>query len=469
MKKNGFVSTSIIYTFFFVFLLLMLFLLNSYSSVRFLLENYKYDIRNDFAESKFADVNLIIMVRDNNTNEYEIRDSLPPFGYNYNSSISYCKNSSAKPVYSNGNISITVNRKDICYAYFDPIEKDITVRLYTVDSKGNSNLVKTIPSLMYTLDTDSSSCTNGATYKFDPELRRFQINAPSKTLCSFYFKKKEADVIVRVFKQDNNGMPLRLSAENISTKYIEVNDVPGSNFTFSGYSCLYSGTTITYDNEIVVDTTVKNECNVYFDGESGTSSLIYMVKGDDGEYKRVVSMPDSTYQYTNNYSCDYALAKVIYKNGTFTIESTKQTTCKVYFDKVNGSVRLNYYIEKVVDSGEYEYSTYVPDVGYKYDHGSCKNGSTINIKDGVVIVDNQNKEDTCDLYYKRIKADIIVNVMVRDRNETSSTVYKKGDVPTSGYKFDSWGCVGGNGSLEYKNGRLHVSSEGPTTCTVYFY
>ena len=45
MKKNGFVSTALIYTFFILFLLLMLFLLNSYSSIRFLMEQYKYDIK----------------------------------------------------------------------------------------------------------------------------------------------------------------------------------------------------------------------------------------------------------------------------------------------------------------------------------------------------------------------------------------------------------------------------------------
>ena len=49
MKKNGFVATSVIYSFFIIFLLLMLFIINSYSRIRILLEDYKNDSLDELA------------------------------------------------------------------------------------------------------------------------------------------------------------------------------------------------------------------------------------------------------------------------------------------------------------------------------------------------------------------------------------------------------------------------------------
>ena len=105
MKKNGFISTSLIYTFFIVFLLMMIFLLNSYSRVRFLLEEFKYDIKESFANESIADVNLYFVIYDSTTGGYEITNEMPSFGYSYDSEFSYCKNGS-KITYINNHISV---------------------------------------------------------------------------------------------------------------------------------------------------------------------------------------------------------------------------------------------------------------------------------------------------------------------------------------------------------------------------
>lgn len=117
MKKNGFVSTSLIYTFFVIFLLLMIFLVGSYSNIRFLLDEYKHDIKNSFAEAKSADINVHIMVYNSNIEEYEPIKKLPNNNYVFENEKSYCKNNS-KISYINGEIAVEAKKKDTCYAYF---------------------------------------------------------------------------------------------------------------------------------------------------------------------------------------------------------------------------------------------------------------------------------------------------------------------------------------------------------------
>jgi len=107
MKKNGFVSTSLIYTFFVLFLFLMVFLLNSYSSNRFLTEQFKNDIKNTFAEASNADINLFIMIWDDLSGDYELSDEIPTFGY-------YFENSYKKEL-SDQEINSFVNKRDISY------------------------------------------------------------------------------------------------------------------------------------------------------------------------------------------------------------------------------------------------------------------------------------------------------------------------------------------------------------------
>ena len=118
MKKNGFVSTTLIYTFFIVFLALMIFLINSYARNRSMLNEYKDKIKNDYSENNALDLNLYYMVYNDRTKEYEIEYNMPKDGYVYKEDYSYCKNGS-KMVMNEGKIEIAVTQKDSCYAYFE--------------------------------------------------------------------------------------------------------------------------------------------------------------------------------------------------------------------------------------------------------------------------------------------------------------------------------------------------------------
>ncbi len=121
MKKNGFISTTLIYTFFIIFLTLMLFLLNSYSRNRYLLSTYTYDIKNSFNNNSNKDLNIILRVWNENNKEYELVEELEDIEYVLEEDISYCKNGS-EIQYINKELKINTDKKDTCYIYFKPKE-----------------------------------------------------------------------------------------------------------------------------------------------------------------------------------------------------------------------------------------------------------------------------------------------------------------------------------------------------------
>lgn len=186
MKKNGFISTSLIYTFFILFLLLMLFLLNSYSRNRFLLEQYKSEIKESLFELSRADINLFVMIWNKNTHDYELRSNIPLFGYEYEEEFSYCKNNSILE-FRDGAIRLTAEGKDICYAYFYALTEDIVLTIYTKES-ADSELVEvtTVPESGYEYSETESSCTKG-TIKFNPATQDFTIKSKYQTECSAVF------------------------------------------------------------------------------------------------------------------------------------------------------------------------------------------------------------------------------------------------------------------------------------------
>lgn len=469
MKKNGFISTTLIYTFFIMFLLLMVFLLNSYSSNRFLLEQFKYDIKNTFAEVSNGDIDLYIMVYDEATGDYELEKEIPKLGYYFEPSYSHCKNGSVMS-YVNGNVSISTNRKDTCYAYFRESEEDIILKIYTQESADSEKVyVKKIPDFSYKLT--SKSCTNGATLNFNNETRKFSITASSKTECEMVFTKTESDIKLNIFKENVYG-----NHEYNGIKYQEVDDVPGLNYSFSAYDCLNEdiNTRITYDSvnaELYVESNGKNECNVYFNGGSSKVELIIMQETDAGvagyttglKYTRTVSIPSTGYKYVG-YLCDDKNATVTYSNGTFETSSNEQTVCRAYFNRYNGGVHINYYLQ--TSAGSYESVSSIPSLGYVYNKNksSCVNNSTITVVNNVVVVDAIQDNEECNVYFDMTNTDIKVNVFVMDR-ETNK--YVLSDVPKAGYEFYNAGCTNG-ATLEYINGILKVNTEQPTICDVYF-
>ncbi len=117
MKKDGFISTALIYTFFILFLILMVFLLNNYSSTRFLVDRYRYDIEEELYELSKADINMYVFAWNATDKEYKYISDIPASGYSYEESKSYCQNKS-NIEYSNGEIIISAKQKEFCYIYF---------------------------------------------------------------------------------------------------------------------------------------------------------------------------------------------------------------------------------------------------------------------------------------------------------------------------------------------------------------
>jgi len=468
MKKNGFISTTLIYSFFSLFLIMMVFLLNSYSSSRFLREQYKYEIKNSFAEASGADIDLYIMVWNNVTQDYELKDEMPTFGYNYEPSFSYCKNGSSI-AYLNGNISVSALRKDSCYAYFTEAERDVVLKIYTKESaSGDKVLVKKVPNVSYKLT--NQTCTNGATLKFDEATRKFSIESKTKTVCEVEFTKRESDIILHIYKESVLG-----THEYNGLKYVVSKTAPGINYTFNSYVCLDKNvnTVIDYkDGEILIDSEGKNECSVYFDGSSSKVELIIMQENDIGtsgyttglKYIRSVTIPGLGYKYVG-YLCEDSTASVKYENGTFETNATSQTICRAYFNKYSSNVLIKYYLE--TSTGSYENVSSVPSLGYVYndEKSFCQNDSEIIVDNNIVMIAaDANVQDECNIYFDMINADIKLNVYVMNRE---SQKYEKGNIPTVGYTLYNAACTNG-AIVEYINNNLKVTSEGPTVCTVYF-
>ena len=196
MKKNGFVSTSLIYTFFILFLLLMLFLLNSYSRNRFLLEQYKSEIKESLFELSKADINLYVMVWNKITHDYDLRGNIPVFGYEYEEEVSYCKNNSIIE-YNDGAIRLTSEGKDSCYAYFYPLTEDIILTIYTKETVDSEKVeVTSVPESSYEYSETESSCTKG-TITFDPNTQDFTIKSKYQTECSAVCVRREGEYEIK--------------------------------------------------------------------------------------------------------------------------------------------------------------------------------------------------------------------------------------------------------------------------------
>ena len=54
MNKKGFISTSMVYSFFLIFLLLLLFIVNELINNRLLLNNVKEAVKSDISDTTFA-------------------------------------------------------------------------------------------------------------------------------------------------------------------------------------------------------------------------------------------------------------------------------------------------------------------------------------------------------------------------------------------------------------------------------
>ncbi len=194
MKKNGFVSTALIYTFFIIFLILMVFLINSYTSVRFFSEQLKEEIK---IEPKIADINVYIYVdKDNDpSTPDELVKELPGFDYSFDADNSYCTKEGSSISFGVLNEStgeegliISTPERDTCFAYFKKLEADVIVRMFTKENEDASEVeVKTMPNANYTMN--HWECTNGATLSISGSgtNRKFAFNSTKPTECKVTF------------------------------------------------------------------------------------------------------------------------------------------------------------------------------------------------------------------------------------------------------------------------------------------
>lgn len=104
-KKNGFISSSVVYSFFFVFLMMLIFILVSYSNNRNLLKTMKKDVKNDISDTNFArylvnhyDEDGIKLVNHNGTNPNGVNDNSYRFsGTNPNNYVCFGSNATTCP------------------------------------------------------------------------------------------------------------------------------------------------------------------------------------------------------------------------------------------------------------------------------------------------------------------------------------------------------------------------------------
>ncbi len=471
MKKNGFISTTLIYTFFIIFLLLMLFLLNSYSRVRYLLGEIKYDIKNNFSEITMADINLNIFIWNSRSGDFELTKDVPVSGYLFEQTYSYCRNGGkvdgAQVSFENGDVVISSKGRDFCYAYFSEAARDINLKVYTKeDAKSPEVYVNKIPGINYELE--STSCDKDNKHiSFNESTRKFTITSDGNETCKAVFVKKPTDISLNIYRESASG-----TYTHNGINYISTTEIPGSNYTFNKEEskCNNDASVDFVNNKFSVTADGPAECDVYFNGSSDNVEIIYMMQTNDGvagfttgyKYSRTYEIPNG-YRYVG-YKCDNSKAEVTYKNGVFSATSDTQTTCRVYFDRTNTNVLMRYHLQK--SDGTYESANSASKYGYVYNASlsKCEKGSKITVDGNNLASATASGGDVCDVYFDSVAADIDLTVYVMNRRTQG---WEIGNVPTVGYELYNAGCTN-NAVAQYENGKLTITAENPTVCELYF-
>ncbi len=155
-----------------------------------------------------------------------------------------------------------------------PIEKstDVNVIFYaqTPTTKNRYKETKIIPVTNYQINEELSNCyvSDGTSKYTIDEDGTIDIDIteskPNQIVCRMYYdyvNENNLDVIVYAYMQDING-----TKSYNNNKYKLVNNIP-DNSTLDGFTCNNKSvsTNITYvDNNIVIDSSGPNICQVYF-------------------------------------------------------------------------------------------------------------------------------------------------------------------------------------------------------------
>ena len=187
MKKNGFIAISLIYTFFILFLVLMLYVFNSYSRNKYLLDSFKNEIKQDFFESESADINLYFYVYNEETGSYELEKEINQSDYEFVERESFCTGEDNEIIAEENEIKVSAKSGTICKAYFKRKPRTTNEILIYIKEGDNSSLVSDIPDSRYTFIESESTCENG-TISFDTEEREFVIASEEPTTCEAVFE-----------------------------------------------------------------------------------------------------------------------------------------------------------------------------------------------------------------------------------------------------------------------------------------
>lgn len=127
-EKNGFISTALVYTFFILFLVLMVFIINSYSNNRYLLSQYKIKLEEELSELNSSDINLYVCAREKDSTNCDYDSDINDLiSHGYELEELACSKLDGSPVDEdtisgslNGNkITIQSTSRGSCFAYFE--------------------------------------------------------------------------------------------------------------------------------------------------------------------------------------------------------------------------------------------------------------------------------------------------------------------------------------------------------------
>lgn len=217
-----------------------------------------------------------------------------------------------------------------------------------------------------------------------------------------------------------------------------------------------------------------------FDQNNYDYTLKIYLENDDNTGSKTYRLSDSipNYNYTySGYNCKNNSSLVydeVNKVTNVTIDSKEY--CSIYFDLVNhADIIVNIYKEDNLNTNNFTKDNYIPIYGYEYDQYICENNSELIINNNLhKIIVNTNNRDTCNIYYKKNKELIDIELYIED-GLNSNNYNKKGYIPYNiNYEINSTKskCYDSNNNIintpiNYINGILDIDSNQINTCEVY--
>lgn len=216
---------------------------------------------------------------------------------------------------------------------------DINVIVYAESDSGRYNLIKSIPSYGYVLNTEKSTCD--VDYTIDEN--QIVLNTTTKTVCKFYYDREmDPDIKVFVMLENDAG-----SYEYNSKSYLLSNTIPAYGYSYLEYKCEdeTANTTLSYNastREITVSTTEQNICYAYFENVINTNLVVnvYIEQEDSDAYLNVQTIPGhkeyvkstTKESYCEDSSGNSIDATITYENGELVVDSDSVGVCYVYLD-----------------------------------------------------------------------------------------------------------------------------------------